>query len=295
MKKNEEVAIDNLIAEGVNVEVHTSLAANTLITKQSCNTITQDYDTKDLAKTSETELALQLQNSANQNTKKKHSLGPGHRQRLRQRFAKCDIRTLPDYEILEILLYYAIPRKNTKTIAKALLERFGTLSAVISADPMDIITIPEIGHSTIIYIKLLYDLFSRLHLDTKPMSVNILNSWHAVINYCSLTMGFKQTENFRVLFLNKKNLLLADELFDHGTIDKIAIYPREIVKKSVFYNAAAVILVHNHPSGDPSPSEEDIAITKTIMSALMHVNVLLHDHLIIAKNKHFSFRASELL
>ncbi len=219
----------------------------------------------------------------------------GHRLRLRNRFMRSSIRSLPDYEILEMVLFQVFHRKDTKELSKILLNKFGSLAAVISADPVELRTIPGIGDTSIIYFKLLHDLFSRLFIPIQLEDVHILNSWLAVLNYCQLTMGFKKKEYFRVLFLNRKNLLIADELFDSGTIDRIVVYPREIARQSLVHGASAVILVHNHPSGDISPSKEDIEITQKISNALSSISVNLHDHLIIAQDKHFSFRANNLL
>jgi DNA repair protein RadC len=219
----------------------------------------------------------------------------GHRQRLWARFKKAPPRNLPDYEILEMMLFYAIPRRDTKKLAKDLLAHFKSLAGVFFADPTELQAVKGIGSNTGNLIALLSDLFSRLCLPTEHKNLHILSNWLSVLNYCQLTMGYKKKETFRVLFLNKKNLLIADELFDTGTIDKVAVYPREIAKQAIMHGAAAVILVHNHPSGDPTPSKEDIAITRKIAEALMAVNVQLHDHLVVAQQQHFSFRGQNLL
>lgn len=219
----------------------------------------------------------------------------GHRLRLRERFMRSPIRTTSDYEILEMLLFRVFQRKDTKGISKALLKKYGSLIAIFSAEPLDLQTVNGVGQSVIEYFKLLQDTFSRLLLPVKIDKIHVMNSWLAVLNYCQLTMGFKKKEYFRALFLNKKNLLVADELFDSGTVDKVIVYPREIAKQALSYSASAVIIVHNHPSGDAQPSTEDIDITKKISAALNSINITLHDHLIIAQNEHFSFKANGIL
>ncbi len=219
----------------------------------------------------------------------------GHRKRLRDRFIRSPLRTFADYEMLEMFLFDAVPRKDTKELAKKLLQKFSSLQSIFSADIPDLKSIPGVGESVIIRLKMIMDIFSRFHLSIDDRELHILNNWSSVISYCNLTMGFKRKEFFRVLFLNKKNILLADELLESGTIDKITIYPREIVKHAIAHNASAIILVHNHPSGDCSPSEQDIMITNNIAHALSSVNVMVHDHIIVARNSHYSFKATGLL
>lgn len=218
----------------------------------------------------------------------------GHRKRLKERLLKSPIRTLPDYEILEMILFSVFPRKDTKSLAKKLLSKFGSLAEIVNADSTDLKSIEGVGDALIIQMKLLSDIFSRLHLPIdKPLQV--LNNWMSVINYCNLTMGYKKVELFRVLYLNKNNCLIADQLCEHGTVDRIQIYPREIAKKALECNASAIILVHNHPSGAIEPSKEDIEMTKQIAKALSAISINLHDHLIISKNSHYSFRAKGLI
>ena len=224
------------------------------------------------------------------------SLFIGHRNRLKERFFKSPVRTLPDYEILEMVLFNAVPRRDTKDLAKRLLQRFGSLVAIVSADPIDLQTVLGVTRSVLQQLKLLLDIFTRLHIPVEEQkNLNVINSWMSVLNYCSLTMGFKSREHFRVLFLNKRNVLMADELFETGTVDKVSVYPREIVKQAIHYNASALILVHNHPSGEVKPSKDDIEITKKIADALNNIHISLHDHIIIANHNHFSFRSNGLL
>ena len=219
----------------------------------------------------------------------------GHRKRLRERFNNAPIRTFADYEILEMLLFYAVPRGDTKLTAKQLLAKFGSLSAVLNAESSDLHEIEGVGEGTSTLLKLLLDFNSRLALPLENKDVQLLNNFPSVLTYLKLTLGFRKTECFKVIFLNRKNVLIADEIFEGGTIDKVQIYPREIVKRALANNASAVILVHNHPSGDVSPSKDDLDVTKDIKSALNLINVSLHDHIIIAGNQHYSFRNTGLI
>jgi DNA repair protein RadC len=219
----------------------------------------------------------------------------GHRRRLKERFMKAALRSLPDYEILELILFSSIVRRDTKPLAKKLLSKFGSLIAVISADPVDLLAVAGVSFSVVLQMKIYLDLLSRLHLPPDLKNINVLNSWTSVLNYCSLTMGFKAKEHFRILFLNKRNILIADEILDSGTVDKVNVYPRELVKQSLYHNASAVILIHNHPSGEAKPSRDDLEITQKIVGTLATINVSVHDHVIVAHHAHFSFRGNGLL
>ena len=220
----------------------------------------------------------------------------GHRKRLKERFFKSPIRTVPDYEILEMLLFYVIPVRDTKSIAKLLLKKFGSLAGVINAEEIQLDEIKGIGQSVAIYFKLLKDFFSRLHISNDfEKKVHILNNWNAVINYCNLTMGFQKTECFKILYLNVKNALIYEEVIDYGTVDRIAIHPREIVKNALIHSASAVILVHNHPSGEITPSKQDMELTDMIVSGLKSVNITVHDHIIVSHNDYYSFKSNDLI
>lgn len=219
----------------------------------------------------------------------------GHRGRLRQRFMNSPIRTLPDYEMMEMLLFNAFNRKDTKQLAKTLISTFGSIPKILNAEPLVLKEIEGIGDGVVFQFKLLLDLFSRLYIDSKDSNFHVLNNWNAVTNYCMLTMGFNKNESFRALFLNRQNILIKDTLISEGTVDTIAIYPREIVKQGVSCSASAIIIIHNHPSGDYRPSEEDIKITKKIIEALTTVSIKLHDHLIVSENGYFSFRNEGLI
>lgn len=218
----------------------------------------------------------------------------GHRKRLKERFAKVPLGSFQDYELLELMLFHVFQRKNTKPLAKRLIENFGSIKGVFHADKMELSKIEGIGPETINFLREMEDFFSRIHMPSNNEGT-ILNNWNSVINYCTLTMGFNQQEFLRILYLNRKNLLIADELMQQGTIDKVAIYPREIVRNCITRSASAVIMVHNHPSGDIKPSSDDIIVTQKIAAALEVIGVALHDHVIVAQDKHYSFRANGML
>ena len=227
---------------------------------------------------------------------KETNIKHGHRKRLKERFFKSPIRIAPDYEILEMLLFYVIPVRDTKLIAKLLLKKFGSLVGVINAEQVQLAEIRGIGQSVAIYFKLLKDFFSRLHIPSNlEKKVHILNNWNSVINYCNLTMGFQKTESFKILYLNAKNVLINEEVIDYGTVDRIAIHPREIVKNALTNCASAVILVHNHPSGEVTPSKQDIELTNMIVSGLKSVNITVHDHIIVSHNDYYSFKTNDLI
>jgi DNA repair protein RadC len=196
-----------------------------------------------------------------------------------------------------MLLFYVIPIKDTKSMAKLLLKRFGGLIEVLNADHAQLVEINGIGQSVIVYFKLLKDLFSRLHIphDLMKKKIHVLNNWNAVINYCNLTMGFQKTESFKILYLNAKNALINEEVIESGTVDRIAIHPREIVRSALTYCASAVILVHNHPSGEVGPSKQDIDLTNKIASALRSVSITIHDHIIVSHNDYYSFKTNNLI
>ena len=219
----------------------------------------------------------------------------GHRKRLKDRFIASPFRTLDDYEVLEMLLFSVYPRRDTKSVAKELLRKYKSLQALILQDhrSLDESNLPE---GTKFQIKLIQDLLSRLVIEkNSEFKVHILNNWSAVLHYLKIDLGYCEREYFKILFLNTKNFLIAEEDFDSGTVNRAIVFPREIVKSALKHNAAAVILVHNHPSGDCSPSANDIRTTKLIRTALETVEVSLHDHIIIANDKYYSLRNHNLL
>jgi DNA repair protein RadC len=218
----------------------------------------------------------------------------GHRDRLRGRFIRSGTGALEDYELLELALFSAIPRKDVKPLAKQLLVRFGSMGGVLGATVDDLQTVKGISENTAVFIKTIHALQLRTLIEEikeKP----ILTSWQKLIDYCHAAMAHEKREHFRVLFLNKKNQLIADEVQQVGTIDHVPVYPREVVKHALDLGATAMILVHNHPSGDPSPSDGDITMTRELVKAAKAMDVTVHDHIIIGKSGHTSFKSLGLM
>ena len=218
----------------------------------------------------------------------------GHRQRLKDRFIAGGPEALPDYELLELILFSAIPRRDTKPVAKRLIERFGSFAEVVNAAPERLKEVKGVGEAAIVQLKLVRAGALRL-MQGGIMQRPVLTSWTAVLDYCRAAMGFEAREQFRILFLDKKNRLIADEVQQEGTVDHTPVYVREIVKRSLELSASAIILVHNHPSGDPTPSRADIDMTKHIMDAAKPLGVTIHDHIIVGKQGHASFKSLKLI
>jgi len=219
----------------------------------------------------------------------------GHRQRVKNKFLKSDPENYEDYELLELLLFHVVPRRDVKPLAKKLLRSFGSIKALIACDVCNLLEVE--GANTYMYVifALIKELSRRMIIDKEVKKENILGAWSAVVDYLKSHMGNNSIEQFRILFLNKKNVLIADEVQTLGTIDQTAIYPREVIRKSLFYGAGALILVHNHPSGNPKPSKADIELTKVIVKACAPFDISVHDHVIIGGNKIFSFKSNLLL
>ncbi|WP_341753310.1 MULTISPECIES: RadC family protein [unclassified Candidatus Tisiphia] len=217
----------------------------------------------------------------------------GHRQRLRQRIV-MSAENLANYELLEMILFSVIPRKDVKPLAKELLTRFGSLADLINTDKEKLLNIKGTNDNLYINFVTMRELTNRM-LKQKVMNHNVISSWSILIDYLKATMGNMKTEQFRILFLNKKNILIADEVLSQGTIDQATIYPREIIKRALFNEAGAIILVHNHPSGVSKPSNTDIKLTHKIVETCANVNISVHDHVIIAANEYFSFKSNMLL
>ncbi|MDQ2090375.1 RadC family protein [Marimonas arenosa] len=217
-----------------------------------------------------------------------------HRKRLRARFLSGGAQALPDYEILELLLFRAIPRQDVKPLAHKLLEKFGDFNRVIAAPPARLSEVRGVGEAVICELKIVEAAAQRL-ARARIMRHHVVSSWDALLDYCHTTMAHRDTEQFRVLYLDRKNVLITDEEQASGTVDHVPVYPREVVKRALELNASALILVHNHPSGDPAPSSEDIAMTAQIEAAAKALNISLHDHLIIGKSTELSFRSEGLL
>ncbi len=218
----------------------------------------------------------------------------GHRDRLRQRFLHSGGSGFRDYELLEMVLFTAIPRRDVKPLAKQLLKEFGSLSAVMGASIIELQKMKGLSENTAVFLKTVQALTAhmlRSDIEKKP----ILASWQQLMDYCYVTMAHEKREHFRVLFLNRKNQLMADEVQQTGTVDHTPVYPREIVKRALELGATAMILVHNHPSGDPTPSDSDIAMTEEIIRAAAALDILVHDHLIISQGGHVSFKSLGLL
>ncbi|TVQ84182.1 MAG: JAB domain-containing protein [Micavibrio sp.] len=218
----------------------------------------------------------------------------GHRDRLRQRFLETDGEGMPDYEILEILLFAAIPRRDVKPLAKRLIAHFGSFAAVLAAEPDNLAAVKGVSRNTAALLKAVFVSGKRL-LKEEIEDAPILSSWQSLLDYCHVAMAHEKKEQFRILFLNRKNRLIRDEVQQTGTIDHTPVYPREVVKRALELSATAIILVHNHPSGDPTPSNADIEMTREIVKALATVDVVVHDHLIISSSGHTSFKAMNLL
>ncbi len=218
----------------------------------------------------------------------------GHRERLRARFLKGGAEAMPDYELLELALFAAIPRRDTKPLAKALLKRFGSFAEVIAAPRERLLEIPGVGDSVANQLKIVEAAAHRL-AKTKVMGRPALSSWAALLDYCTAAMARSEKEEFRVLFLDRKNHLIADEVQNRGTVDHTPVYPREIIKRALELGASSIILVHNHPSGDPTPSKADIAMTREIAGAAKALSIAVHDHLVIGRGGHASFKTLGLL
>jgi len=233
----------------------------------------------------------QSQSSSETDDDKPHYLG--HRQRLRERLLDGGTDPLPDYELLEFLLYSARPQGDTKPLAKELIKHFGGFAAVLSADRA---ALADFGlkDATIAALLAVREAAARM-LRGEIIAKPVISNWQALIDYCNTQFGFTAAEEFHLLFLDRKNALIRDERQQQGTVDHTPVYPREVVKRALELNATAIIMVHNHPSGDVTPSRADIEMTKQVREAAKAVGIALHDHLIIGRGKHASFRSLGLI
>ncbi len=213
----------------------------------------------------------------------------GHRERLRSRLLEAGPGALADYELLELLLFAAIPRQDTKSIAKSLIERFGGLAGVFNADPEALRQVKGIKDTAIGILKVVPAAAARM-LEREVAERPVLNSWQKVLDYCRVAMAHAPIEEFRVLFLDRKNMLIRAEIQQRGTVDQTPVYPREVVKRALELGASALILVHNHPSGDPTPSRADIEMTRAVFEAAKSLGIELHDHLVIGRHGHASLK-----
>jgi DNA repair protein RadC len=218
----------------------------------------------------------------------------GHRERLRRRFREAGPDSLPDYELLELVLFRAAPRRDTKPLAKALIARFATFAEALNAPEELLAEVPGIGEAAITELKLVRAAALRL-VRGEVLERPVLSSWSQVLDYCRASMGFASKEQFRILFLDKRNQIIADEVQQTGTVDHTPVYVREVVKRALELSATAIVLVHNHPSGDPTPSRADIEMTKQIVAAARPLGALVHDHIIVGKQGHASFRGLGLI
>jgi len=218
----------------------------------------------------------------------------GHRERLRKRFRDGGSDALPDYELLELVLFRAMPRRDTKPLAKAILARFGSFAEAMNAPDDLLLEVPGLGEAAVTEIKLVRAAALRL-MRGEVLERPVLASWQQVLDYCRAAMGFEAKEQFRILFLDKRNQLIADEVQQTGTVDHTPVYVREVVKRALELSATAIVLVHNHPSGDPTPSRADIEMTKQIVSSAKNLGIVVHDHIIVGKQGHASFRGLGLI
>ncbi|MBR9761953.1 MAG: JAB domain-containing protein [Rhodobacteraceae bacterium] len=217
-----------------------------------------------------------------------------HRKRLRDRFMQGGADALPDYEMLELVLFRANARQDMKPLARRLLDRFGDFNSVVTAAPEHLLEVEQVGPAVICELKVIEAAAQRL-ARARVMRRQIVSSWDALIDYCHTVMAHRETEQFRVLYLDRKNVLIADEEQGKGTVDHVPVYPREVVKRALSLNASALILVHNHPSGDPTPSQADIDMTAQIEAAARTLGLVLHDHIIVGRSRELSFRSEGYL
>lgn len=217
-----------------------------------------------------------------------------HRKRLRARFMDGGASAMPDYELLELVLFRAIPRQDVKPLAHLLMAEFGDFNRVVSAPAERLRSVKGVGDAVIVELKVVEAASQRL-ARAKVLNKHAISSWDALVDYCHTSMAHRETEQFRVLFLDRKNILIADEEQGKGTVDHVPVYPREVAKRALELNASALILVHNHPSGDPTPSQSDIDMTAQMEMACAALGLTLHDHLIVGKSRELSFKSEGYL
>lgn len=218
----------------------------------------------------------------------------GHRKRLRERFLRAGADALQDYELLEMVLAGAKPRGDVKPVAKDLLARFGSFAGVVSATPGELASVEGMGEASVAALKVIRAAAERLARE-EVLGRPVIGSWDRLLDYCRVAMAREKVEQFRLLFLDRRNALIADEVQQRGTVDHTPVYPREVIKRALELDATALILVHNHPSGDPAPSRADIDMTREIVAAGRPLGIEIHDHLVIGRTGHVSFRAGGLL
>ena len=218
----------------------------------------------------------------------------GHRERLKERFRDTGADALPDYELLELILFQVIKRADTKPLAKALLKHFGSFSEVLAAPEARLLEMAGVGEAVAHHLKVTHAAARRFA--SEPVRKRpLLDSWSAVIAHCKAAMAYEPIEQFRILFLDRKNMLIADEVQQRGTVDHTPVYPREVVKRALELSATAIILVHNHPSGDPTPSRADIEMTRQVVDTATPLGIAVHDHIIIGRDGHVSLKGLKLM
>ena len=217
-----------------------------------------------------------------------------HRQRLRERFRKGGVEAVLDYELLELVLFRAIPRQDVKPLARRLIDHFGDFNRVITAPAERLTEVQGVGHAVVLEFKITQAVAQKL-TRSRVLGRCIVSSWRELLDYCHTHMSHRETEQFRVLYLNRKNILILDEAQGEGSIDHVPVYPRNIVKRALEVNASAIISVHNHPSGDPTPSPQDIDMTRQVAEAAAPLGITLHDHLVIGASTEISFRTEGYL
>lgn len=224
------------------------------------------------------------------------SLGEGHRERLRKRYIKSGLEGFNDYEVLELLLTYSIARKDVKPIAKELIEKFGTIDEIAKSDVKSLLEVDGIGEGSAVFLKLIGDIALTLYREKiEDKDILTIKSKNSLLSYLRGEIGYSPREEFKILFLDSSNKLIASEILFYGTIDKSAIYPREIVERVIKNRAKSVIFAHNHPSGSISPSKKDIELTQYMYDSLKLLEIRLLDHIIITKNSYFSFLEEGLI
>ena len=239
-------------------------------------------------------------------SRRKHETGPetgleeasphylGHRERLRARFREAGSDAVSDYELLELVLFRAIPQRDVKPLAKELIAKFGSFAEAVAAPVARLKEVKGLGDAAITEMKIVQAAANRLARG-QARKQTVLSSWSNVLDYCRASMAFADKEQFRVLFLDKRNQLVADEVQQTGTVDHTPVYPREVVKRALELSATAIILVHNHPSGDPTPSRADIDMTRDVANAAKALNISVHDHLVVGRSGHASFKSLGLI
>jgi DNA repair protein RadC len=218
----------------------------------------------------------------------------GHRERLRTRFREAGADAVSDYELLELVLFRAIPQRDIKPLAKELIAKFGSFAEVVAAPRARLIEVKGMGESAVTDLKIIHAAASRMaHGEVKKRP--LLSSWSSVLDYCRTAQAFADKEQFRILFLDKRNKLIADEVLGTGTVDHTPVYPREVIKRALELSATAIVLVHNHPGGDPTPSRADIQMTQQIIEIAKPLGISVHDHIIVAKQGHASMKGLKLI